>query len=66
MSENNSSLPQLNQGDPSDLSRPVESKPIKPGKLSSPFAASGVLKMDTAPGQTFANNPLSGTIDAPG
>ena len=65
MSENNSSLPQLNQGDPSDLSRPVESKPIKPGKLSSPFAASGVLKMDTAPGQTFANNPLSGTIDAP-
>ena len=45
MSENNSSLPQLNQGDPSDLSRPVrsrqaqelESKPIKPGKLRKRF-----------------------------
>lgn len=73
MSEHNSSLPQINKEDPSDLSRPARGKSIKefeaniikPGKLSSSFAAPGVRKMGTAPGQVFADNPLSGAIDAP-
>ena len=67
-----SSLPTINQGDPSDLTRPPRSQQVKlfeskitPPALDGPQLPAGMVQLDRAPGQVFNRNPFNSIVDAP-
>ena len=67
-----SSLPTINQGDPSDLTRPPRSQQVKlfeskitPPTLEGPQLPAGMVQLDRAPGQVFNRNPFNSIVDTP-